>query len=163
VHDQFPDKNLYFTEQWVGAPGHLKGDLTWHVKNLIIGATRNSARNVLQWNLANNPQLKPYPSGGCTQCLGAITIDGNKVLSSRNPGYYIIAHAAKFVRPNSTRIDSNMISGLPNVAFERPDDMKKVLIVLNENGSGKGTFQIQCTGKIYDTSLNGGSVGTYIC
>jgi glucosylceramidase len=163
VHDQFPDKNLYFTEQWVGAPGHLKGDLTWHVKNLIIGATRHWSRNVIEWNLASNPKLEPHTPGGCSQCLGGITIDGNQVLSPRNPGYYVVAHAAKFVRPNSTRIDSNLVSGLPNVAFQRPDDKKKVLIVLNENDSGKETFQIQCDGKMYATSLNGGSVGTYIC
>lgn len=163
VHDQFPDKNLYFTEQWVAAPGNLKGDLDWHVKNLIIGATRNWARVVLEWNLANNPQLEPHTPGGCSQCLGALTIDGNNIRSPRNPAYYIIAHAAKFVRPNSIRVGSNLISGLPNVAFQRPDDKRNVLVVLNENDSGKTSFQIQCNGKTYETSLNGGSVGTYVC
>ncbi|CAF1213449.1 unnamed protein product [Adineta steineri] len=163
VHEQFPDKNLYFTEQWVGAPGNLKGDLVWHVKNLIVGATRNWARTVLEWNVAANSKLEPHTPGGCTQCLGALTIDGNQILSPRNPAYYIIAHAAKFVRPNSIRIGSNIVSGLPNVAFQRDNDMKKVLIVVNENHSGKQTFQIQCDDKIYNTSLNGGSVGTYIC
>ena len=163
VHNQFPDKNLYFTEQWVGAPGNLKGDLVWHVKNLIVGATRNWARTVLEWNVAADSKLQPHTPGGCTQCLGAITIDGNNVLSPRNPAYFVIAHAAKFVRPNSIRIGSNIISGLPNVAFQRPDDKRKVLVVVNENNSGKLTFQIQCDGKVYDTALNGGSVGTYIC
>ncbi|CAF1139467.1 unnamed protein product [Adineta steineri] len=163
VHEQFPDKNLYFTEQWVGAPGNLKGDLVWHVKNLIVGATRNWARTVLEWNVAANSKLEPHTPGGCTQCLGALTIDGNQILSPRNPAYYIIAHAAKFVRPNSIRIGSNIVSGLPNVAFQRDNDMKKVLVVVNENNSGKQTFQIQCDDKIYNTSLNGGSVGTYIC
>lgn len=163
VHNQYPDKNVYFTEQWVGAPGHMKGDLDWHVKNLIIGATRNWARVVLEWNLANNPKLEPHTPGGCSQCLGALTIDGDNVPSPRNPAYYIVAHASKFVRPNSIRIGSNLVSGLPNVAFQRPDDQRKVLVVLNENNSGKTSFQIQCNGKTYDTSLNGGSVGTYIC
>lgn len=163
VHDEFPQKNLYFTEQWVASPGNLKGDLRWHVKNLIIGATRNWARNVLEWNLANNPQLEPHTQGGCSQCLGALTIDGDDVVSPRNPAYYVVAHAAKYVRPNSIRIGSNMISGLPNVAFRRPDDQKKVLIVLNDNDSGTITFQIQCNGKTYQTSLNGAAVGTYIC
>jgi glucosylceramidase len=163
VHDQFPEKNLYFTEQWVGAPGNLKGDLGWHVKNLIVGASRNWARTVIEWNLAADSKLEPHTPGGCTQCLGAITIDGKVVATQRNPAYYIIAHAAKFVRPNSIRIASNVVSGLPNVAFQRPNDMKKVLVVLNDNNSGKTAFQIQCNGKVYDTSLNGGSVGTYIC
>ncbi|CAF3044339.1 unnamed protein product [Rotaria sp. Silwood2] len=163
VHDQYPDKNLYFTEQWVGSPGNLKGDLVWHVKNLIVGATRNWARNVLEWNLAADPNLQPHTPGGCTLCLGALTIDKNQVLSPRNPAYYIIAHAAKFVRPNSIRIGSNIVSSLPNVAFQRQDDKREVLIVVNENDSGKQTFQIQCNGKVYNASLNGGSVGTYIC
>ncbi len=163
VHDQFPDKNLYFTEQWVGSPGNLKGDLVWHVKNLIVGATRNWARTVLEWNLAADRNLQPHTPGGCTLCLGALTIDGNEILTPRNPAYYIIAHAAKFVRPNSIRIGTNLVSGLPNVAFQRQEDKKNVLIVANENNSGQQSFQIQCNGKVYDTSLNGGSVGTYVC
>ena len=163
VHDQFPDKNVYFTEQWVAAPGNLKGDLNWHVKTLIIGATRNWARTVLEWNLAADSNLGPHTPGGCTECLGALTINGNQISYPRNPAYYVIAHAAKFVRPNSTRIGSNHVSGLPNVAFQRSEDNKKVLIVLNENDSGNIGFQIQCNGKTYDTSLNGGSVGTYVC
>jgi glucosylceramidase len=92
-----------------------------------------------------------------------LTIDGNEILTPRNPAYYIIAHAAKFVRPNSIRIGTNLVSGLPNVAFQRQEDKKNVLIVANENNSGQQSFQIQCNGKVYDTSLNGGSVGTYVC
>ena len=52
------------------------------------------------------------------QWIGAVTIDGNQV--TRKPAYYSIAHAAKFVRPGSVRIASNMISALPNVAFKTP-------------------------------------------
>jgi len=55
VHKEFPGKNLYFTEQWVGAPGNLPADLAWHTKALIIGATRNWCRNVLEWNMASDP------------------------------------------------------------------------------------------------------------
>jgi glucosylceramidase len=162
VHNQFPDKNIYFTERTVFAPSHFKADLIWHVNNLIIGAPRNWAKNVIQWNLASNPMFQPHTNGGCGNCEGAITISGSETVS-RNVAYYIDAHAAKFVRPNSIRIDSTTISGLPNVAFRRTDVNQNILIVLNENNSGKQTFQIQCNGKIYNTSLNGGSVGTYIC
>lgn len=163
VHNAYPDKHLYFTEQWVGAPGNLKGDLSWHVKNLIIGATRNWARTVLEWNLAADRQLKPHTPGGCSQCLGALTIDGNQVLSPRNPAYYIIAHAAKFVRPNAVRIGSNVVSGgLWNVAFQRAEDQRKVLIVLNENDQEKKTFQIRSDDKVFVTTLNGGGVATYV-
>ncbi|WP_317040381.1 glycoside hydrolase family 30 protein [Hymenobacter coccineus] len=48
VHNAFPAKNIYFTEQYVAAPGNFSADLAWAVNNLIIGATRNWSRNVLE-------------------------------------------------------------------------------------------------------------------
>lgn len=158
VHIAFPNKNLYFTEQWVGAPGNLSGDLSWHVRTLIIGATRNWCRNVLEWNLASDPSNNPHTAGGCDQCLGTITINGNTV--TRNPAYYILAHASKFVRPGSVRIDSNLPENLPNVAFKTPQG-KKVLIVLNDKSMVQN-FNIKFNGKIVTTSLSQGAVGTYV-
>lgn len=162
VHDMHPDKNIYFTERGTNVPAKLKTDLVWHVKTLIVGATRSWARTVLEWNLAADPQCEPHTQGGCTNCLGALTIDKNLVFSPRNPSYYIIAHAAKFIRPNSTRIQSNLIPNLPNVAFRRYNDGKHILVVVNENSEGTIAFKIRCNGEIFETSLNGGSVGTYI-
>jgi len=158
VHNAHPGKNLYFTEQWVGAPGNLEGDLAWHVRTLIIGGTRNWCRNVLEWNLAADPSNNPHTIGGCDQCLGTITINGDAV--TRNPAYYILAHAAKFVRPGSVRIDSNLSGNLPNVAFKTPEG-KKVLIVLNDNSIGQ-QFNIQFKGKTVTTTLDKGAVGTYV-
>src|SRR6476620_943478 len=40
VHQSYPDKNIYFTEQFTSSTGDFAGDLKWHLKNLIIGATR---------------------------------------------------------------------------------------------------------------------------
>lgn len=158
VHNEFPDKNLYFTEQWVGAPGNLAEDLKWHMENLIIGATRNWSRNVLEWNLASDPSYRPHTEGGCDQCLGTVTISGNNVI--RNPAYYILAHAAKFVRPGSVRIDSNIPGDLPNTAFKTPDG-KKVLIVMNTAGMAK-SFNIKYGDKSVRMRLEGGAAGTYI-
>lgn len=158
VRNAYPDKNIYFTEQWVGAPSNFSGDLQWHIEQLIIGATRNWSRNVLEWNLAADPNNDPHTQGGCTACLGAITINGSNI--SRNVAYYIIAHASKFVRPGSVRIASDMPSGLPNVAFKTPDG-KKVLIVLNKN-AGTQTFNIRFNNKNVSCTLNSGSVGTFV-
>jgi glucosylceramidase len=159
VHNAHPDKHVYFTEQWIGAPGKFAEDLKWHVQTLIIGATRNWARTVLEWNLAADPNHQPHTDrGGCTTCLGAITISGNQVI--RNPAYYIIAHASKFVRPGSVRIGSNMIEDLPNIAFTTPDG-RKVLIVINDSNDQKN-FIIKWGGKVVTTSLVGGAVGTYV-
>jgi len=158
VHDAHPDKNLYFTEQWIGAPGNFPSDLAWHVRTLIIGATRNWARTVLEWNLAADPQQNPHTPGGCTECLGAITVDQNNI--TRNPAYYIVAHAAKFVRPGSVRIASNIPGSLHNVAFKAPKG-QKVLIVQNDEKAAQ-TFNIRYNGKTVTTALNAGAVGTYV-
>ncbi|MCF3110821.1 glucosylceramidase [Niabella sp. CC-SYL272] len=129
LHNDFPEKQLYFTEQWTGAKGSFDGDLQWHVKNVIIGTMRNWSKTALEWNLANDPSYGPHTTGGCTECKGALTINGSSV--SRNVSYYIVAHASKFVPPGSVRIESNIAGPVHNVAFLRPDG-KKVLIALNE-------------------------------
>lgn len=158
VRNAHPDKNLYFTEQYTDSNGNFGGDLAWHTKNLIVGATRNWSRNVLEWNLAADPNNGPRTEGGCTVCLPAITIGGSSV--TRNVSYYIVAHAAKFVRPGSVRIATNLPTSLPNVAFKRPDG-KKVLIVLNESRTAK-SFNIRYKGQITTPTLNAGAVGTFV-
>jgi glucosylceramidase len=157
VKKAHPDKNLYFTEQWIGAPGDFANDLRWHVKTLIIGAVRNWCKNVIEWNLAADPNQEPHTPGGCTECLGALTIDGDSV--TRNPAYYIIAHASKFVTPGSVRISSNIPENLPNVAFKTPEG-KMVLIVLND-AETRQDFQICFHDKSIKTSLNSGLVATF--
>ncbi|TKC05526.1 glucosylceramidase [Pedobacter polaris] len=158
VHNAYPNKNVYFTEQWVGGPGNFAEDLKWHVSTLVIGATRNWSRNVLEWNLAADANYNPHtPDGGCTTCLGAITI---APAVSRNVAYYVIAHASKFVRPGSIRIASTLNSTISNVAFKTPDG-KKVLIVMNTSSNNQ-TFNIKDNGKIVTTTLPGGAAGTYV-
>jgi glucosylceramidase len=158
VHGAYPNKNVYFTEQYVGGPGNFLSDLEWAIKNLIIGAPRNWSRNVLEWNMAADVNYGPHTSGGCSVCQGAFTIDGTSV--ARNTSYYIIAHASKFVRPGSVRISSNISGNLQNVAFMTPQG-KKVLIVLND-GTSAQTFTVQFNGKNFSTTLNGDAVGTYV-
>jgi glucosylceramidase len=159
VHNAHPDKNLYFTEQWIGAPGNLSEDLKMHIKNLIIGAPRNWSKTVLQWNLASDPQNNPHTDrGGCDRCLGGITID--KDIVTRNPAYYIVAHAAKFVRPGSKRIASDYLEKLPNVAFKTPDN-KTVLIVYNDSADDQ-EFAILYNDLRATSTLKAGAVGTYV-
>ena len=159
VHRVHPDKNLYFTEQWIGSPGDLAGDLVWHTKNLIIGASRNWAKTVLEWNLSSAPDLRPFTDrGGCSLCLGAVTIKISQVF--RNPAYYIIAHASKFVDAGSLRIESNEPEGLANVAFQRPDG-KIILIVLNESKDTK-EFAVKIGDKLGVYTLNQGAVATFV-
>jgi glucosylceramidase len=158
VHNASPGKQVYFTEQYTDSKGDFGGDLKWHLKNVIIGATRNWSRNALEWNLANDPSFGPHTAGGCTTCKGALTISGSNV--SRNVSYYIVGHASKFVPVGSVRIGSNVSGNLQTVAFQTPNG-KKVLIVEND-GSDAATFNIKFNNKWTTTQLQGGSVATYV-
>jgi len=158
VHEAHPDKNLYFTEQWTSGEGKFGDDLQWHTKHLVIGATRNWSRNVLEWNLAADPQYGPHTDdGGCTLCQGALTL-GNDV--QRNVSYYIIAHASKFVPAGSVRVASNVVTNVPNVAFVTPEG-QKVLIAVND-GTGEKRFSVRANNKTFDAVLPAGAVGTFV-
>jgi glucosylceramidase len=160
VHNEFPDKNLYLTEQAVierGSSSEIK--LSKPVARVIIGVSRNWSNNILLWNLAADPQKGPHTNdGGCTECVGAVTIDGNHI--TRQLAFYTLAHASKFVRPGSVRIGSNDLEQLPNVAFKTPKG-EKVLIVSNISGAPQ-TFSVRDHGRSFTTSLNAGSVATFV-
>lgn len=157
VHDSYPIKNVYFTEQYTSSTGEFAGDLKWHMKNVIIGTMRNWSRNALEWNLASDPYFEPHTPGGCNTCKGAVTIISG---FTRNVSYYIVAHASKFVPAGSYRIASNIPGSLHNVAFKRPDG-KKVLIVVNDGNTAQN-FNISFNGKRVATALDAGAVGTYV-
>lgn len=158
VHDAFPDKNIYFTEQWTSSTGDFAGDLKWHTKNVIIGSIRNWSKNALEWNLANDAVFQPHTSGGCFQCKSDLTISNDEL--TRNVSYYIIGHVSKFVPSGSVRIASNTIGNLQTVAFKTPAG-KRVLLVGNESNSVE-SFNIKHNGKWVSISLDAGSIGTLI-
>jgi len=159
VHEAHPNKNLYFTEQWVGAPGDFAKELNWHIENLIIGAPNNWCKTVLEWNLAADENQNPHTDrGGCDRCLGAVTITGDKV--TREPAYYIIAHASKFVRPGSLRVKSNVIEGLPNVAYKTPNG-GTVAIIQNTSKEDK-TIDVNAGNKNTTITLKAGAVATLV-
>ncbi len=169
VHDAHPDKNLYFTEQMVVQEDLTKPFSIAHpVSRIIIGATENWSRNALLWNLAADPHNGPHTdNGGCPVCQGAITIDGNTV--TRNLAFYTAAHASKFVRPGSVRIDSGPVVEVtrdippvipPHVAFETPDH-RKVLIAANPTHDPK-TITVEYKKRSFTATLNPGDAVTYV-
>jgi len=155
VHNAFPDKAVYFTEQFTSSTGSFDGDLKWHLRNVIIGSMRNWSQVALEWNLANDGSYGPHTPGGCTECKGALTIN-NGVF--RNVAYFIIAHASKFVPNGSVRIGSTGGGSLQHVAFITPAG-KKVLIVLNEGSSA--SINIRFNNKSITTTIPSG-VATYV-
>jgi len=149
LHQAHPDKKIYFTEQWTGAKGSFEGDFMWHMQHIVIGTMSNWCSMVLEWNLANDPTYGPHTPGGCTACLGALTITGSDL--KRNVSYYIIGQVAPFIPAGSARIQTTSSNTqIQSIGFKRPDG-KKVLVALN---TGKeAVFTIDFEQKKYNFTL----------
>ena len=159
LHNAFPNKNVYFTEQYTSSTADFGGDLKWHLKNVIIGSMANWSKVALEWNLASDAAYQPHTPGGCNTCKGAITINTSNSFT-RNVGYYIVAHASKFVPAGSVRISSNPTGNLNCVAFKTPAG-KRVLIVEND-GTGAAIFNLRYNDKWTSPILESGSAATFI-
>ena len=158
VHNAYPTKNVYFTEQYTPSTGSFSGDFRWHIKNVIIGSMRNWGKTAIEWNLANDNIFSPHTPGGCSTCLGGLTISSGTV--NRNVGYYIVGQASKFVPTGSIRIASENFGNLNTVAFQKPNG-QKVLIVLND-GSSSQSFNIKFNGRWFTPTLDIGAAATYV-
>ena len=160
VHNMYPNKNLYMTEQSVTQrPGSPIMGIAEPVDRVLIGSTRNWSRNVMLWNLAADPHAGPHTgNGGCTGCFGAITLDGDK--ATLNVAYYALAHFSKFVPPGSVRIGSSQIEQVATAAFLTPEG--KVVLVVSNTGNFSKTFHIAYHGETLTTTMPSESVGTYV-
>jgi glucosylceramidase len=160
VHDAYPNKNLYLTEQSV-TQHRSEGPLgiAEPVRSVMIGATRNWSRNVLLWNLAADPQNGPHTNnGGCTGCSGAITLDGDSV--TKNVAFYVVEHLSQFVPPGSVRVASSEMEQLATVAFLTPGG--KIVLVVSNTGNFPKPFAVNYHGKVFQTAMPAESVGTYV-
>jgi glucosylceramidase len=159
VHRDYPNKSLYMTEQDVsgGSEGPLQ--IAEAVRRVPIGTVRNWSLNVLLWNLAADPHMGPHTNdGGCTTCIGAITLDGNQV--TRNLAYYTIAHFSKFAGPGSVRIGSSEAEQLATAAFVNPDH--RIVLAVSNTANFARTFSVTFHGESFTTTLPEESVGTYV-
>jgi len=158
VHEAHPDRKIYFTEQWTGAKGNFAGDFMWHMQHIVIGTMSNWSSLVLEWNLANDPNFGPHTPGGCTECLGALTIAGTEI--KRNVSYYIIGQVAPFIPAGSSRIQTKSKNPqIIAIGFIRPDG-KKVLLALN---TGKEClYTIDFEKKKYNLTLPEKSASTIV-
>ncbi|QLE01270.1 carbohydrate-binding protein [Galbibacter sp. BG1] len=151
-------KNVYFTEQFTSSNGNFDGDFGWHMENVVIGSLRNWSKTVIEWNLASNSDYGPRTPGGCTECLGAITVNGSNSIS-RNVSYYIIGQISKFVKPGAQRIASNNGSDILTAAFKNTDNSYAV-IAYNKSASQK-TLHLNWSGKTVQYNVPGRSAVTF--
>jgi O-glycosyl hydrolase len=96
------------------------------MKTLVIGAVRNWASTLFQWNLILDVNSGPKLSGGCSNCLALLNCDDQDCTSfTPSPAYYAFGHLAKFVRSGAVRVES------PN-----PDRFTYSLAMKNPDGTG---------------------------
>ncbi|GAB5520202.1 MAG: glucosylceramidase [Rhodothermales bacterium] len=156
VHNAHPDKGTYFTECSGGAWSTDYGNnLSWNMRNLFIGGTRNWAKTVLLWNLALDTQSGPF-IGGCTNCRGVLTVSDAGF--TREVEYETIGHFSNFVSPGAIRIASTSTDQLLTTAFLNTDGT--VVLVAHNPGSTGIAFDIKYQNEVAAYNLPAGSVAT---
>jgi glucosylceramidase len=134
---------------------------------------RNWSRTALEWNLASDPEHAMHTRRGAVGALGGVTIGttinrrhgatgahGVAVSTTieRNPGYYLMAHSARFIRPGSVRVYSSEVGPLPNVSCLTPDS-RMVMVVMNDSDRAS-RFRVQHRGAHATLELGPGDVAT---
>lgn len=152
------NKNVYFTEQYVGAPSNFSGDFGWHMQNVMIGSMNNWAKTALEWNLATNPSYGPRTPGGCTTCLGAVTVN-NSTSFTRNTSYYIIGQFSKFVKANAQRIGCSSTNGSIYATAFRNSDNSIVTVVYNSGSAN--TIKVVSGSNAFNYSVPASSAVTF--
>ncbi|MES2441614.1 MAG: glycoside hydrolase family 30 beta sandwich domain-containing protein [Pseudomonadota bacterium] len=160
VRDKHPDKDVFFTECSGGEWSKAWPDgWAWTVRTLVIGAPRNWARGVLLWNLALDQDFGPH-LGGCGNCRGVVTIDSRTGAVTRNPEYYALAHASRFVEVGASRVASDTNpGGIETVAYANPDG-SRVLLAFNA-GKDPADFSVQVGGRHFAYRLPANAAATF--
>jgi O-glycosyl hydrolase len=152
-------KNVYFTEQYTSSTGSFSGDFPWHMQNVIFGAMNNWAKAVLEWNLANDQNIGPHTAGGCTTCLGAVTIDGGSGYT-RNVSYYLIGQESKFVKSGAIRISSSSTNKLLLAsAFKNPDGTVALVVY---NISKAASIKVNAGASAFVYAMPSGTAATFV-
>jgi len=131
IHTKYPTKSLYLTEFWLAAPesdSQFSANVLSNFRRIITDGAQNWCSIGLSWNLASNQNWEPHTQGGCSRCLGALTIDSNTKAITRTSGYYSIGHASKFVSPGSVVLESPCPSNFNCAVYLRKDGAAVVLI-----------------------------------
>ncbi|RYZ78561.1 MAG: beta-glucosidase, partial [Proteobacteria bacterium] len=152
------NKNVYFTEQFVGAPGNFSGDFGWHMQNVMIGSSNNWSKMALEWNLATNSSYGPRTPGGCTTCQGAVTVTSSTNYT-RNISYYIIGQFSKYVKAGAQRIGSSSSNAsIHTTAFRNPDGS---LITIVYNAGSQNTIKVVSGSSAFNYTVPGSSAITF--
>jgi glucosylceramidase len=152
-----PDMPIYFTEQSGGGwnTDDPIGNMLYYMKDFIIPTINRGSRNFLMWNLALDLNAGPKVAGlgGCGNCRGVVTVQGNSYRV--NEEYYLLGHFSKFVQAGAHRIGHTLSAAKPNnvdfSTFLNPDG-SKVVVAVNQSGAAQ-TFTVRTGSRNFQYTL----------
>jgi hypothetical protein len=161
VHNQFPDKDIYFTEISGGDWATNFGDnLVWYFQNILNGSIRNWSKNALMWNLALDQNDGPHYNG-CSNCRGVVTINTADGAVTFNEEFYALGQVTKAVQSNAVRIlATTYAGGIDTVAYTNPDG-SQALVALNP-GASAATIRVVSEGNHFTYQIPSKSVATFL-
>ena len=185
VHDQFPDKNMYWTEGDFEATFSLAGSMTFGagapggagpepvggagspprrdpqsseaIARAGVGAA-NAVRNWLKCIIVWNLVLDQNgkPNIGPFNGPGFITIDSKTKEITRSGAYWAMKHYTHAAHRGSKRFDTQGgLEGVAHVAFVNPDGAKTVVL---SNTGAAGKMQLRLGNLMTEVSLPANSI-----
>ena len=160
VHDKYPDKDAYFTEcsggEWAPDVGRQS-----EVERLEDGDRQCAWMGERRRTLESRARREAWSASRRLRRLPRRRHDHSATGEiTRNPEYYALAHASRFVRPGAVRIESSAPNGFETVAFRNADDRSTALIVLNTKTT-PSQLVVRVGQLSFTTSLPGGAVATF--
>ncbi|WP_020674378.1 glycoside hydrolase family 30 protein [Amycolatopsis nigrescens] len=158
-----PDVPVHITEcsGTESGPRAFSDTLLWQAEHLLIDGARNQASSILTWNVALDPGNGPS-FGRCGHCTGLATVDQRTGEIGYNAEYYVLGHAAKFVRQGAVRIDvenTDSNGSLHSTAFRNPDGSVAVVVL---NPGERQTFDLAVHDRRATATLPARSLATYL-
>ena len=140
VHDEFPDKNLIFTEGCQEGGPHLGSwDLGERYATSIINDLNRWTVAWLDWNLILNTQGGPNHVGN--YCSAPMIIDTNTQEILYQSSYYYIGHFSRFIKQGDSILEiENDTSLLSLSSISKNRDKVNTVILNKSNTSDSFTY-----------------------
>lgn len=156
-------KDNLFTEASIGNWNDgrdLATSLARDMRDLVIHPSMGYCRGSLAWNFALNVNRKPYRTGGCSTCYGAIDVSTDGTQYTPNSHYYIMAQSSAVVKPGAYRVatSGSVNDNVYTTAYLNTDGTVGVLIA--NMGSSAATVNVSSNGAVYSLPVPANGVVT---
>ena len=135
VHDEFPDKQLIFTEGCQEGGPHIGSwDLGERYATSIINDLNRWTVAWIDWNLILNENGGPNHVGN--YCSAPIIVNTKSQELLYQSSYYYIGHFSRFIMPGDKIVNSvNTNENIEVLSSIKEDESSTQTIILNKNDS----------------------------